>query len=1093
MMVACGPDIQEERKSRLSENVRLFNKLSSEESGLNFENRIVENNRINILNYLYYYNGSGVAIGDVNNDGLPDIYMAATVGKNKLFLNKGNLKFEDISIKANVEGGFGITTGVSFIDVNNDGFLDIYVCKSGVDSKTYRKNQLFINDGNLKFQEKAAEYGLDDHSFSNQAYFFDMDLDGDLDMYLVNHPVDWPNMNKIMTGKQELDGFSYQFSDKLYQNNGENGFEDITINAGIQNRSWGLSAAVGDYNGDNLLDIYVANDFIKPDNLYINQGNGTFRDEIKTHFQHISFFSMGSDFADINNDGLNDLFVADMAMPGHSRSKKNMGSMSTSDFKTIIKRGYHVPYASNTLQLNVGNNKYVDIAQMSHVNKTDWSWSPLLVDLDNDGFKDLMVTNGIYRDIIDNDFLLTKATYDKNPQRNYFDDLVQQIPQSKVSNFIFKNEKDLTFKKINNSWGITNPTNSNGAAYADLDLDGDLDFITNNLNEPSFIHENLAADSLSNNYLKVKLKGPAKNTGAIGAKVEISYDNTIQRLDVQPTRGYLSSVDYTLHFGLGNYKGEILLKISWPDGKTTSSTINELNKSVSFDYTDKDFNDIPEKASTKPFFVNATDELQLDHQHEEVPYDDFDNEILLPHKLSENGPFISNADVNNDGKTDFYIGGSAGNPGALYLQKLEGGFESCSVNPWFIDRKYEDQMSLFFDADNDGDMDLYVVSGSNEFEDKSLYQDRLYINDGAGNFEYAKSALPTMNSSGLAVAGTDFDKDGDVDLVVGGRVVPSQYPTAPRSFLLENIEGKFHDVTQEKAPELQNIGMITDLIFSDYDGDNDEDLILVGEWLPITVLENSRGQFKLTTENLGLKDTDGWWFSLASGDIDNDGDIDYAVGNIGLNNKYQPTQNSPLHIYYNDFDQNGKGDIVLSKTEGGVDYPIRGRECSAQQVPKLEKDFPSFKSFATASLQHIYADKYLADALHYEAKEFASCLLINDGTGAFEIRKLPSVAQISPLMGIEFHDINQDGNLDLVAAGNFHGTETETIRYDAGVGICMLGDGKGNFLPKPVNESGIYLDGDVKDLDIIDYKKGTKAILSSATNGKFEILISNNR
>ncbi|MEM8965304.1 MAG: VCBS repeat-containing protein [Bacteroidota bacterium] len=1091
LLIACSSDKQPNRQLQ-AEEFQLLRELPTEVSGVDFENTIVENSRINILNYLYYYNGSGVAVGDINNDGLPDIYFAATVGENKLFLNKGNLTFQDITATAGVEGDYGITTGVSFIDINNDGYLDIYVCKSGEQSERYRRNQLFINNGQLGFTEQAAAYGLDDASFSNQAYFFDIDQDGDLDMYLLNHPVDWANINKIMTGEQNLEGFYYEYSDKLYRNDGNQKFVDITRETGILNRNWGLSASVGDFTGDNRPDIYIANDFIKPDNLFVNQGsdqNGqfAFHDQLAQHFRHTSFYSMGSDYADINNDGLNDLYVVDMAMKGHVRSKRNMGSMSTENFNKIVSRGYHYPYSVNTLHLNLGNQRFTEIAQMSGVDKTDWSWAPLLVDLDNDGYKDIFVTNGIYRDIIDNDFLAKKEQYDSSSNQSYFDDLLGEIPQTSIKNVVFRNQGDLTFRDMSVKWGITEATNSNGAAYADLDGDGDMDMIINNLNEPSLIYENLSADSLENNFVKVKLTGPANNMNAIGAKVEINYLRQLQRLDMMPTRGYLSSVDHLLHFGIGQTDRIDTLSITWPDGKMTVLKDLKVNQIVEVDYSSADFTEPVEEPVTTPMFTEITDEVNLNHRHTEVAYDDFQLELLLPHKLSENGPFVSVADVNADGLDDLFIGGSAGQSAGLYLQTSEGRFNPLSATTWERDQQYEDQKTVFFDSDQDGDLDLYVVSGSNEFTDERLYQDRLYLNDGSGNFSKASQALPVISSSGSDVDYGDFDQDGDPDLIVGGRVVPGKYPTPPRSYLLRNNGGTFEDVTDQLAPELATLGMITDLEFSDYDGDDDLDVIAVGEWIPVTVLENDGSSLKKVTEDIGLSTTDGWWFSLRSGDVDNDGDIDYITGNIGKNNKYHPHPDSPLHIYYNDFDSNGSGDIVLSKKEDATLYPVRGRECSSQQMPFIAQNFPDYASFATASLQDIYTEAQISDALHLEAYEFRSCALINDGEGKFTIKYLPPLAQINPLMGIKLLDLNADDNLDIVAAGNFFGTETETIRYDAGSGICLLGNGSGDFTSIPTKESGLYAPGDVKDLVKIQLVDGSTALLVANNNDYIQL------
>lgn len=1094
MLSACVSSDRSSGSFSDSEAFQLFRTLSPEESGLQFENKLVENERINILNYLYYYNGSGVAAGDINNDGLPDLYFAATVGRNKLFLNRGNMQFEEVTERAGVGGDYGITTGVSMVDLNNDGYLDIYVCKSGFDSDRYRTNELFINNGDANFTEMSEAYGLNDPSFSNQAYFFDMDGDEDLDLYLVNHPIDWPNINKIMTGAQEMDGFDYRFSDKLYRNDGNGHFEDITRAAGLLNRSWGLSAAIGDFNGDQRPDIYVANDFIKPDNLYINNGDGTFTDQLQQYFRHISFYSMGSDFADINNDLRNDLYVADMAMSGHARSKRNMGSMSTENFQTIIRRGYHYPYAANNLHLNLGKQGFSEIAQAVGVNKTDWSWAPLLVDLDNDGHKDLFVTNGIYRDIIDNDFLQLKKEYDQQEEKNYYADLVPKIPQTKVKNKVFRNRGDLHFTDLGDTWGITQAGCSNGAAYVDLDMDGDIDLVVNNLNEPSIIYENQTIGQLDHHYLKVQLTGPAKNPGAIGAQVEIRYGDQQQRLDVQPNRGYLSSVDPVLHFGIGRHTQIDELTITWPNGKHTRIQQPEIDRVLKLAYAEVTSGYTAAFAESSLLFHDITQQSGIDFLHRSKSYDDFDQELLLPHKLSEFGPYLAVADVNLDGLEDFFVGGTAGNEAVLYLQNTNGTFTENRQTAWANDRDFEDQRSIFFDADQDGDPDLYVVSGSNEFTGQYHYQDRLYLNDGKGAFQRATDALPRITASGMAVDAADFDGDGDLDLAVGGRVVPGRYPTTPRSYLLENKQGKFTDVTEQFAPELQQAGMVTDLEWTDYDQDGDPDLMVVGEWMPVVVFENEGGQLKkLDVAMAGLAHTAGWWFSLTAGDVDGDGDPDYLLGNLGENNKYHPKAERPLHIYYDDFDKNGSGDIVLSKAEAGTLYPVRGRECSSQQMPFIADKFPDFKSFAAADLETIYTTEQLAEALHLQVEEFRSGVLINEGGGRFRFSALPLMAQISPVMGAAFMEVNGDASPDLLIAGNFHAAETETIRYDAGSGLCLLNEGAAQFSALDIPASNFFAPGDVRDLQLIQLANGATGILISKNDDRLQLIAQNEK
>ncbi|MEM9718455.1 MAG: VCBS repeat-containing protein [Bacteroidota bacterium] len=1087
LLVICACKTEEQRV--IPQNQPMFQVVPSAKSQVSFANNLTENSRINVLEYLYYYNGCGVSIGDINNDGLPDIYLASATKQNKLYLNKGNLEFQDITASANAGGYHGITAGVNFIDINQDGFLDIYICKSGNNAGRYRTNELLINTGDLQFEEKAAEYGLDDPSFSTQSYFFDYDVDGDLDMYLVNHPIDWNNKNIIMTEEQEQVGFLYEYSDKLYENDGSNHFSDITQEAGILNRAWGLSASIGDFNGDRLPDLYVANDFIKPDFLYINNGDGTFSDRLPEYFRHISFYSMGSDYADINNDGLNDLYVLDMAMRSHARSKQNMGSMSTENFQTIIQRGYHYPYSSNTLHLNLGSQvPFTDIAQLAGVDKTDWSWAPLLIDLDNDGFKDIFVSNGIYRDIIDNDFQIKKVAYDDTTDNTqYFEDLLADIPQTKVRNFFFRNSGDLSFEDVSEAWGITEATNSNGAAYADLDLDGDLDLVTNNLNEPSAIYENLSESTSQNNYLQVELRGSKTNRNGIGASLEIAYKGQIQRQDAFVARGYLSSSEYKLHFGLGKEKEIDRLTINWPDGKQSIVKGVAVNTLVTVDYSDAVVPGQNGNSLEQPWVEDITALLGLQHLHEEAVYNDFQQELLLPHKLSENGPFVSVADVDNNGYEDFYVGGAAGFPGALYLQSSTGSFTANSSMTWIQDKQFEDQKSLFFDADNDGDLDLYVVSGSNEFDRVENYQDRLYANDGIGNFQRLNAALPPISSSGLSVDAADYDKDGDLDLAVGGRVVPGAYPRAPQSYLLENDKGRFKDVTLDRAQDFQEIGMVTDLLFTDFDGDLDPDLMIVGEWMGIRFLENEGGSFSESEVGMGVENTEGWWFQIAEGDIDRDGDPDYLVGNIGQNNKYHPTLDKPLTLYFNDFDENGTGDIVLSKKENDTFYPVRGRECTSQQMPFVAEKFESYASFASATLEEIYTLSHLNQSLKMEAKEFRNCLLVNEGAGMFTLKPLPLWAQMSPVTGAEFMDFNEDGTLDLILAGNFFGSETETIRYDGGSGLLMIGDGTGNFDPISPRKSGFMATQNVKDLAKIKLANGSYALIVANNKNALQV------
>ncbi len=1088
IFLSCTSQLNDQNTvSALDTKSPLFQKIHQDHSHIDFVNEIVENERINILNYLYYYNGSGVAVGDVNSDGLADLYFGSTVGKNKLYLNKGDLEFEDISLSAGVEGGFGITTGVSFIDINNDGHLDLYICKSGMHTEEYRTNQLFINNGDLTFTEQASLYGLDDHSFSSQAYFFDMDSDSDLDMYLVNHPIDWPNINKIMTGDQIMDGFDYQFSDKLYENH-DGIFKDVTQQAGILNRSWGLSAAIGDFNDDELPDIYVANDFIKPDNLYINNGDGTFTDQILDYFRHISFYSMGSDFADVDNDGRNDLFVADMAMKNHQKSKRNMASMSTENFNTIASRGYHYPYSINTLQYNTGHGDFVDISQAAGVDKTDWSWAPLLADFDNDGYKDIFITNGIYRDIIDNDFLAVKADYDLNQEKNYYKDLVPLIPTSKVHNHVFKNNADYTFEDLSKEWGLEGKTNSNGAAYADLDNDGDLDLIINNLNETSQLYENKSNVRSANTFVRVKLKGPKSNGLAIGAQLMVYYEGKTQRRDMYTHRGFMSSVDPVIHFGLGSDTRLDSLIVIWPDKKKTLLLKPDVNEELKIDYEDASQESSKSIRYVQHLVEDITDDIALAHFHIDPTYNDFDKELLLPHKLSQSGPHVSVADVNQDGLEDFYIGGAKGQSASLYLQQINGSFTNQSNDVWSLDKKYEDIGSHFFDFDGDGDLDLYVISGSIESVGIHDYQDRLYENDGDGNYKKNTNALPSMQTSGAVVESLDFDGDGDLDLAIANRVIPGSYPLSPKSFLLENRNGIFEDVTTLSAPELDTLGMVTALKPSDIDRDGDLDLVIVGEWMGINILENKNGTFVKSNQDRGIENTEGWWQSVEIYDIDGDGDEDIIAGNIGANNKYKPSIEQPLWIYYADFDKNGSGDIVLSKETETELLPVRGRECSSQQMPFISDKFPDYTSYASASLVDIYGSGLIESAFKRKAVEFRSHIFINNGDGKYQKRTLPGYAQMSPINGILVKDINGDRVADMIIAGNMLTPETETVRYDAGHGLVMFGDETGGFKGVHPAKSGLHLTGDVKDLEWIQLANGATGILVTQNDDKLRLL-----
>ena len=1061
----------------------IFAQVPSEKSHIDFNNKVTETPDLNYFSYQYIYNGGGVAVGDINNDGLPDLYFTANQLPNKLYLNKGNLEFEDITDKAGVAARDGWKTGVSMVDINNDGNLDIYVSRSGNNpDPDLRRNLLYVNNGDNTFTEKARDYGIDDPGYSTQSYFADFDKDGDLDMYLVSHRIDFQN-NDLLYDRSTLQPTEFD-SDKLYKNNGS-AFTDISKEAGISNKAWGLSASIGDFNNDGWEDIYVANDFLEPDMLYINQGDGTFKEEIGEHISHISFYGMGSDFADINNDGFADLYVLDMVAPQHERSKRTMASMNPPKFWKMVDNGYNYQYMSNTLQLNNGNGNFSEINQIAGVGKTDWSWAPLFADFDNDGMKDLFVTNGITKDVTDNDFKISLQKKKAAGEKVTFEEVMGMMPGTKVANYIYRNTGNFKFKSMDEPWKMDQKVNSNGAAYADLDNDGDLEIVINNLDDVASIYENLATKELDNNYLQVKFKGPETNPNGYGAKVYlINDDGAIQYQELYPSRGYLSSVESILHFGVGKADEIKKLVIQWPDGKQQTKENVSTNQVLEANYSDANETATPVNKVDPKYFQEAENDLGIDFKHTDVAYDDFVKESLIPHKQSQNGPFISVGDVNGDGMEDFYIGGAAGQSGELYIQTGEGKFAKAESQPWEADKASEDMGSVFFDADGDGDMDLYVSSGSNEFPEGSpLLAHRLYINDGKGAFTKSSGAIPSITTSGMAVTAGDYDGDGDMDLFVGGRVTPAKYPYSPRSCLLKNDGGKFTDVTETDAPGLVTPGMITDAEFTDFDKDGDMDLAFVGEWMPICLFQNDGGKFKDVSKDKGLDDhSSGWWYSVAPADLDGDGDMDFICGNLGANNKFHPSGEKPLQVYSTDFDDNGTNDIVLAKFSNDKKcLPVRGRECSSGQMPFILDKFPTYQSFAEASLQNIYTEDKLNRALKLEAKDFESCVIINNN-GKYEMSILPIEAQFSPIAGAIVMDVNKDGNMDIVAAGNNFGAEVETIRYDAGRGTVLLGDGKGGFKPVNLLESGFFAPGDVKDIKLIHVGADKKPVILVANN-----------
>ncbi|NNM16100.1 MAG: VCBS repeat-containing protein, partial [Bacteroidia bacterium] len=1030
------------------EDIQLFTKIPYTESGVDFINKLTQNVQVNILTFKYFFNGGGVALGDINNDGLVDLYFTGNIGPNRLFLNKGNFKFVDITQAAGVDGSRGWANGATMVDINNDGFLDIYVCRSGAFEPVARANQLFINNGNNTFTNRAAEYGLNDMGYSTHATFFDYDLDGDLDMYLLNHNVVFTNDRPIEELKNTADKY---VGDKLYKN--ENGkFIDASKEAGIKQPviSYGLGVGVGDLNSDGFPDIYVCNDFTERDYMYINNGDGTFSETLKSSTGHTSNFSMGVDIADFNNDGLSDILVADMAAEDNYRSKTNMSGMNPEKFWKAVDGGFHYQYMVNTLQLNRGENKFSEIGQLAGIPYTDWSWSPLFADLDNDGWKDIFITNGYRRASRNNDFIKQKEYYfkqiEEDPNVNQAE-LIQKIlslmPEDKLPNYVYKNNGDLTFTKKSGAWGVGELSYSNGSAMADLDNDGDLDLVINNIDEASTIYRNNAEQFQASNYLKIKLKGSKNNRQGIGSTVTISSIGSKQKVEFYPSRGYLSCMEDLIHFGLADNKRIEELEIKWPDGKKQVLKDVKSNQLLTLSYSDatQGVNNTPKRAS---YFSNITGSSKINFKHIENKYDDFKDEILIPHKMSTLGPCLAIADVNGDGLDDFYIGGARNQSGELFIQSTESTFTSSGKSVWNNDKRHEDMGAAFFDVDSDGDVDLYVGSGGSEEADGSAYyKDRLYLNDGNGNFSKSRDQLPGTSISSSCVMPYDFDKDGDLDLFVGGRMIPGKYPFPASSKLLRNNNGVFKDVTNDLAPELSELGMVTSALWTDINNDKQMDLIVTGEWMPITIFINENNKFSKSRAT-GIENATGWWFSLSEADIDGDGDKDMIAGNLGLNYKYKTSVLEPFQVYCHDFDSNGTLDIYLGYFQQGKLFPVRGRECSTQQMPFVSEKFGNYDAFGKATLPEVLGEQ-TEQALHYEAKTFATSIIENNGDGTFKLIELPAEAQFSSVNGIVVDDINNDSHPDLILAGNLFGSEVETPRNDASIGCVLLNNGKGEF------------------------------------------------
>ncbi len=1056
------------------DDIKLFEKVNSKDSRVTFTNQLKESKDFGILDYLYFYNGGGVASGDINNDGLTDLYFVSNQGENKLYLNKGDLRFEDITKKSGLEGHADWQTGVTMADVNGDGFLDIYVCAVSNYKGLKGANELYINNKDNTFSERAKEYSLDFSGFSTQAAFFDYDKDGDLDCYLLNHAVH----TSRSYGKADTRGIKdIEAGDYLYENvNGK--FKDVSQKAGIYQASmgYGLGISVADINNDGWEDIYVSNDFHEDDYYYVNQRNGTFKEEAKTRMGHQSRFSMGSDIADINNDGFLDLMTLDMYPEDEFVEKSSAGEDPLDIYLYKLEFGYFNQYSRNCLQLNMGGQKFIDIAPMAGVSATDWSWSTLMNDFDGDGIKDIFVANGIVKR--PNDLNYMKFIMGDSPQnaqfskQEYDKKAMDLMPEGKVHNYFFKGNENLQFDDKSMSWGFEEANIANGATYADLDNDGDLEIITNNINSEATIYNNQSIEKLGNSFCKIKLQGESQNTFGIGAKVILKANGVEQTQQLMPTRGFMSAVEPLLTFGLGkNVQTIDTVKVIWESGKVQILTKVKANTTLIFE--ERNAGRVLNPASVKEMaFLEVSNKLNPNFTHKENQYFDFNRESLMPFKVSTEGPKMAIGDVNNDGKEDLYICGARGQSGELFLQNAKG-FISSKQADFVADAIFEDVDAVFLDIDNDKDLDLYVVSGGNEFYDNMPEQlDRIYRNDGKGNFTRDKNALPLMFSNKSCVKPFDFDKDGDLDLFVSGRVVPFNYGKTPQSYLLvNNGKGIFTDKATVLAPDLKFSGMITNAIWSDTDNDGDADLTVIGDWMSIQTYQNNKG--KLTLIDNGLSEKTGFWQGIVANDFDGDGDIDFVVGNIGLNTKFRknPKENA-LKMYVKDFDGNGSTEQILTYNRNDKWFPVATKDEIGKQIPSIiNKRFTDYSLYAGKTIEDIFYPEQLEKAEIKQVNTFESVYLENQGDNKFKSIPLPVLAQTSKVMTLLLDDYDNDGIKDVFIGGNFYGSNMYQARYDASYGLILKSDGKGNFKTIIPTQSGLILEGEIRDIQKIMLNK----------------------